>query len=208
MENIYTSHLSVVADSEPKPMKEGKLIIFCAPSGSGKTTLVRHLLGIYGDRFAFSVSATTREPRDGEKDGVHYHFLSREDFESKIANGEFVEYEEVYQGTYYGTLRSEIEKLWQAGKVVLFDVDVKGGLNLKKMYDGNALAIFVKIPDLETLRKRLEARQTETSKNIEKRMSKAAYELTFEDQFDVVIINDKLENACAETLCVVSDFLN
>jgi guanylate kinase len=184
-----------------------KLIIFCAPSGSGKTTLVRHLLSIYGEKMAFSVSATTREPRAGEIDGVHYLFLSKNDFENRISDGQFVEYEEVYQGNYYGTLRIEIEKLWKAGKIVLFDVDVKGGLSLKKIYGEKALAVFVRIPDLETLRMRLEARQTETSKNIEKRMSKAAFELTFEPQFDVTLINDRLESACAELEKIVADFL-
>jgi guanylate kinase len=207
METLSEDTQTLLLQDEKTNAITEKLIIFCAPSGSGKTTLVRHLLSIYGEKMAFSVSATTREPRAGEIDGVHYHFLSKVDFENKIADGQFVEYEEVYQGNYYGTLRSEIENLWKMGKIVLFDVDVKGGLSLKKIYGEKALAVFVRIPDLETLRTRLEARQTETSKNIEKRMSKAAYELTFEPQFDVTLINDRLENACAELEKIVADFL-
>jgi guanylate kinase len=188
-------------------MNQGKLIIFCAPSGSGKTTIVKHLLTKFGDKLAFSVSATTREPRISEVDGTHYYFLSKSIFEQKIVEGDFVEYEEVYQGTYYGTLKEELERLWSQGKIVLFDVDVKGGLSLKKYFGDNALAIFVKVPSLEILHQRLIARQTENSKSIEKRMQKAAYELGFENQFDTTLLNDELNTACKNSEILITNFL-
>ncbi len=188
-------------------MNQGKLIIFCAPSGSGKTTIVKHLLSQFGDKMAFSVSATTREPRVGEVDGTHYYFLSKALFEKKMAAGDFVEVEEVYQGTYYGTLKEELERLWNQGKIVLFDVDVKGGLSLKKFFGDNALAIFVKVPSLEILHQRLIARQTENSKSIEKRMEKAAYELSFESQFDATLLNDELNAACKNSEVLIKKFL-
>lgn len=188
-------------------MNQGKLIIFCAPSGSGKTTIVKHLLTKFGDKLAFSVSATTREPRVGEVDGTHYYFLNKALFEQKKEAGDFVEYEEVYQGTYYGTLKEELERLWNQGKIVLFDVDVKGGLSLKKYFGDNALAIFVKVPSLEILHQRLIARQTENNKSIEKRMEKAAYELSFENQFDTTLLNDELNTACKNSEVLIKNFL-
>lgn len=188
-------------------MNQGKLIIFCAPSGSGKTTIVKHLLTKFGDKLAFSVSATTREPRVGEVDGTHYYFLDKALFEQKKEAGDFVEYEEVYQGTYYGTLKEELERLWNQGKIVLFDVDVKGGLSLKKYFGDNALAIFVKVPSLEILHQRLIARQTENNKSIEKRMEKAAYELSFENQFDTTLLNDELNTACKNSEVLIKNFL-
>ncbi len=185
----------------------GKLIIFCAPSGSGKTTLVKHLLSKFEKKMAFSVSATTREPREGEINGLHYHFLSRETFEKMVEDDCFVEFEEVYTGTYYGTLKAELERLWAEEKIVLFDVDVKGGLRLKNIFGSAALSIFVKVPNLDVLEKRLIARETENAKSIEKRMAKAAFELSFEKDFDCVVLNDSLETACNETENLVMKFL-
>lgn len=187
-------------------MKQGKVIIFSAPSGSGKSTVVNHLLRVF-DCFAFSISATSRAPRGNERDGVEYYFISNEEFDRRVADGEFVEHEEVYAGTQYGTLKSEVSRLWSEGKVILFDVDVKGGVNLKRYFGDDALSVFVKAPSIEELRKRLELRGTDTPQAIEKRMSKACEELEYAPQFDVVLVNDILERclACAEK--TVSDFL-
>ena len=183
----------------------GKLIIFSAPSGSGKSTIISHLIN-RGFDFKFSISATSRKPRGEERDGVEYYFLSPEEFRRKIAAGEFVEYEEVYQDCFYGTLKSEIESKLNAGHNMLFDVDVKGGLNIKKFYGERALAIFIQPPSIEALRTRLEKRATDSPEMIEKRVSKAAWELEFAPKFDVVIVNDRLEEAQAETERVVREF--
>lgn len=186
---------------------EGKLIIFSAPSGSGKTTIVRHLLA-NNSNLGFSISATTRAPRgEHEKDGVDYYFLSVEDFRNKIANGEFAEWEEVYPGTYYGTLKSEIERLWTLGKQVLFDVDVKGGLALKEAYQDKALAVFVRVPSLEELENRLRERGTESEESLAKRVAKMKFELSFEPQFDVVLVNDQLEDTIAKAQSLVNQFI-
>lgn len=185
---------------------EGKLIIFSAPSGSGKTTIVRQLLA-NNSNLGFSISATTRAPRgDHEQHGIDYYFLSVADFRQKIEKGEFAEWEEVYPGTYYGTLKSEIERLWSLGKHVLFDVDVKGGLSLKEAYQEKALAVFVRVPSLEELENRLRARGTETEESLNKRIAKMKYELTFESKFDVVLINDQLDTAIAEAQDLVNQF--
>lgn len=186
---------------------EGKLIIFSAPSGSGKTTIVRHLLA-NNTHLGFSISATTRAPRGAhEQHGIDYYFLSVADFRQKIENGEFAEWEEVYPGTYYGTLKSEIERLWSLGKQVLFDVDVKGGLALKEAYQDKALAVFVRVPSLQELENRLRARGTETEESLKKRIAKMKFELTFESKFDVVLINDELETAIAKAQELVNQFI-
>lgn len=185
----------------------GKLIIFSAPSGSGKSTIIDYLLKC-GHKFAFSVSATSRKPRGREQNGVEYWFLSPEEFREKIANDEFVEYEEVYENCFYGTLKSEIDKKLERGENMLFDVDVKGGLNIKKYYAEKALSIFVQPPSINDLRKRLESRATDTPEMIEKRLNKAAWELEFASKFDVIIVNDELQKAQNETNIVIQDFLN
>ncbi len=187
---------------------QGKLIIFSAPSGSGKTTIVRHLLKAFPEKLAFSISACTREPRAHEVDGADYYFLSPETFREKIANGEFVEWEEVYRDNFYGTLRAEIERLWKSGRTVVFDVDVKGGLKLKEVYKDQALAIFVGVSSEEEIYKRLNARGTENEASLNRRMEKVRYESGFKDQFDVVLWNDRLEDTLAKAEVLVENFLN
>jgi len=186
--------------------KQEKLVIFSAPSGSGKTTLAKYLLAEL-PQLAFSVSAASRKMRAGEVDGKDYYFLSVEEFKKKVANKEFVEYEEVYPNHFYGTLFSEIERIWGEGKAVLFDVDVVGGANLKKIFKEKALAVFVRPPSLEILRERLQNRATDSAEAISTRLAKAEFEIAFEKQFDVVIVNDELEKAKAETLKTVKQFL-
>lgn len=183
-----------------------KLIIFSAPSGSGKTTLVRHLLD-QGFDLAFSVSCTSRAPRGTEQDGVEYYFLTPEEFRQRIDNDEFLEYEEVYPGKYYGTLKSEVERLSNQGHTVVFDVDVKGGINIKRYYGDRALSVFVQPPSIEELSRRLHGRGTDSEEVIQQRLSKAAYELTFAPEFDRIIVNDDLDVAKTETVRVVTEFL-
>ena len=185
----------------------GKAIIFSAPSGSGKTTLVKHLLSKNND-LSFSISACSRPKRENERKGKDYHFLSETDFKSKINNDEFIEWEEVYKGNYYGTLKSEIERVWNDGKHVIFDVDVVGGLNLKKYFKDQALAIFVKSPSIDTLARRLTERGSETLESLNKRIEKARSEMKYADQFDRIIINDDLDVAKLEAEKIVGDFLN
>ncbi len=187
-------------------MSTGKVIIFSAPSGSGKTTIVKHLLST-NSNLAFSVSATTRQPRPNEINGKDYYFLTNTDFLQRVQNNEFAEYEEVYPGTYYGTLRSEVERIWAEGKVVIFDVDVVGGLNLKRIWGRSALAVFVKPPSVAVLQNRLRARATETEQDLEKRINKALSELQFEPQFDVVLINDRLDETFENAQQLLQDFL-
>jgi len=177
---------------------EGKLIIFSAPSGAGKTTIVKRLLEKYGDKIAFSISASTREPRAGEVDGTDYYFISKEEFLHRIAKKEFVEFEEVYSGTFYGTLRSEIERIWEEGKAVIFDIDVIGGLHLKRKFGDNALAVFVQPPTLDVLIDRLRGRGTDSEEKLKERIEKADKELAYADKFDVILKNDNLEDACNE----------
>lgn len=184
-----------------------KVIIFSAPSGAGKTTVVRHLLTTRKD-MAFSVSATTRSPRTGEQDGKDYYFLSQAEFEDRIAEDAFVEWEQVYNGLFYGTLKAEVQRLWDEGKVVLFDVDVAGGINLKKIYGDKALSIFVKPPSLEVLETRLRARATESEEKLAERIAKAKTELEFENQFDRVLFNNKLGDALLEASILAERFIH
>ncbi|HRJ28753.1 MAG TPA: guanylate kinase [Cyclobacteriaceae bacterium] len=184
----------------------GKAIIFSAPSGSGKTTIVKHLLENNHD-LGFSISASTRDKRGRkEQDGKDYYFLSPEEFKKKIDNDEFIEWEEVYEGNYYGTLKSEIQRIWNEGKNVIFDVDVKGGLALKKYFGENALAIFVKVPSLEILEQRLVGRGTESHASLSQRLFKAKFEMTFADKFDVVLVNENLEKSLAEAQRLYNEF--
>lgn len=185
----------------------GKLIIFSAPSGSGKSTIINYLL-TKGLNLAFSVSATSRQPRGTEKDGVEYFFLTPDEFRAKIANNEFLEYEEVYTDKFYGTLKGPIEKQLEKGYNVVFDVDVVGGCNIKKYYGDRALSLFIQPPSVEELRKRLEGRGTDAPEVIESRIKKAEYELGFADKFDKVVINDDLEKAKEEALSTIKEFLN
>ncbi len=187
-------------------MKRGKLIIFSAPSGSGKSTLIRHLLQ-QGLPLRFSISATSRPPRGEEQDGREYYFLSPDEFRRRIAAGDFLEYEEVYRDRFYGTLRSEVERIRGRGETVVFDVDVVGGCNIREQYAGEALSIFVRPPSVEALRERLVTRATDAPEVIEDRLRKAEYELTFAPRFDVVILNDDLETAQGEVVRVVREFI-
>ncbi len=185
----------------------GKLIIFSAPSGAGKTTIVRHLLGKYPQDLAFSISASTRAPRGKEVDGEDYYFISKEDFLHKIAHHQFIEFEEVYSGTFYGTLRSEVERIWAEGKHVIFDIDVVGGLRLKSKFPEQALAIFVNPPSLEVLKERLSGRGTDSEEKLKERFAKAEHELSFADKFDVILNNFDLEEACQEAENLVIPFI-
>ncbi len=187
-------------------MDSGKLFVFSAPSGSGKTALVKHLLQ-QGLPLGFSISATSREPRGDEIDGKDYYFLSEEAFRQKIEEDAFIEYEEVYEGNFYGTLRSEIDRLWAEGKHVLFDIDVIGGLNVKAEYPEETLAIFVQPPSFEELEKRLRERNTETEDKIQQRLDKSATELTYSQDFDVILVNDDLTKAKREVVGLVKQFL-
>ncbi|PSR14064.1 MAG: guanylate kinase [Bacteroidetes bacterium] len=184
-----------------------KMLIFTAPSGAGKTTIVRHLLRTFPE-LAFSVSATTRPRRPYERDGYDYYFISPAEFQDKVAAGDFVEWEEVYEGLYYGTLHSEIDRLWAAGKHVIFDIEVKGARNLKNAYPAESLVVFVKPPSPEILFERLRARQTEDEESLAKRIARAAVELTYEQSFDRVLLNDDLAQALAEAEAITRDFLN
>lgn len=184
----------------------GKAIIFCAPSGSGKTTIVKHLLENNPD-LGFSISASTRDKRGRtEQDGKDYHFLTPDEFKEKIINHEFIEWEEVYEGNYYGTLKSEIDRIWNEGKNVIFDVDVKGGLKLKEYFGKHALAIFVKVPTMEMLEKRLRDRRTESPDSLSRRLFKANFEMSFQDEFDVVLVNEDLNKSLAEAQRLYDEF--
>lgn len=184
----------------------GKLVIFSAPSGSGKTTIVRELLKRF-PRFEFSISATSRAPRGSEQHGVDYYFLSHEEFLERAKRDEFVEWEEVYAGTCYGTLRSEIERIWQKGNVILFDVDVIGGINLKRKFGDDACSIFIMPPSVEELERRLRGRGTDSEEVILKRIAKAEFEISKAAEFDFTVVNDKLDIAVDETTQIVDNFL-
>lgn len=184
----------------------GKALIFSAPSGSGKTTIVKHLLKNNPD-LGFSISASTRDKRGRtEQDGQDYYFLTPEQFKRKIDQNEFIEWEEVYAGNFYGTLKTEIERIWQQGKNVIFDVDVKGGINLKKYFGDKALAIFVKVPSMEVLKQRLQERGTESEESLSRRLFKAKFEMTFQDKFDVVLVNEDLNRSLAEAQQLYDQF--
>ena len=187
----------------------GKLLIVSAPSGSGKSTIVHYLMEEHPEfRLAFSVSATSRPPRGEERDGVDYYFLSEEEFRRHIENNDFLEYEEVYEGRFYGTLKSQVEEKLAAGMNVVFDVDVKGGINIKRYYGAEALSIFIQPPSVEALRERLMNRKTDDMAQIEQRLANAEYEMSFAPQFDRVLVNDDLEMAKQKAVAVLKDFLD
>lgn len=188
-----------------QPHTDKKVVIFSAPSGAGKSTMIHHMLERF-PQLEFAISATSRAPRGTEQDGREYYFLSNEEFLRRAANGEFIEWEEVYAGTCYGTLRSETERIWDKGHVIVFDVDVKGGINLKKLFGDQALAIFIMPPSVEELRRRLEGRGTDAPEVIEKRVAKAEEELTYSDAFDCVLVNDRLQDAVAEAQRILTEF--
>lgn len=189
-------------------MAKGKLIIISAPSGCGKSTIINSIMskGLYN--LDFSVSATNRSPRPGEQHGVNYYFLTDEEFRSHIERGDFVEYEEVYPGRFYGTLRSEIESKCNAGQNVILDIDVKGGVNVKQLFGDKALSIFIQPPSIEALRQRLEKRATDTPEVIDQRVGRAEFELTFAPAYDRVVVNDDLDTAVAKTEEIISSFIN
>ena len=187
---------------------DNKVVIFSAPSGAGKSTIVYHLLGIHLE-LEFSISATSRAPRGQEQHGKEYYFYSADEFRKMIADDKFVEYEEVYAGSFYGTLRSEVERIWAKGHAIVFDIDVQGGVNLKKFFGDQALSVFIQAPSVEVLRERLVGRGTDTEEAIERRVAKAASEMEFAaGKFDYVLINDNLDTAKAEAERVIADFLN
>lgn len=189
-------------------MHKGKALIFSAPSGSGKTTIVKHLLST-NPKLGFSISACTRDKRGrNEENGKDYYFLSPEEFKRQIDEGAFIEWEEVYEGNFYGTLKEEVQRIWDEGKHVIFDVDVKGGLHLKEYFKDNALAVFVKVPSLETLESRLNDRSTDSVTSISRRVFKAKFEMSFEDKFDVSLVNENLEESLKNAQKLVDNFLN
>ena len=184
----------------------GKLVIFSAPSGSGKTTIVKELLKRF-DCFEFSISATSRQPRGQEQNGIDYHFMTNEEFKSRVERGEFVEWEEVYAGTCYGTLKSEMERIWAKGNVIIFDVDVMGGINLKRLFGEDACSVFIMPPSVEELQRRLRGRGTDTEEVIMKRIAKAEFELSKASEFDYTVVNDVLEDAVEQTVAIITKFL-
>jgi guanylate kinase len=185
-----------------------KVVIFSAPSGAGKSTVVNHLLGLHPE-LEFSISATSRAPRGQEQHGVEYYFFSADEFRQMIAEEKFVEYEEVYAGSFYGTLKSEVERIWAKGNTIIFDIDVQGGVNLKRIFGDQALSVFIQAPSVEILRERLIGRQTDTAEAIERRVAKAASEMEFAaGKFDYVLVNDDLATAKAEAEKVIAEFLN
>lgn len=188
--------------------KKGKLIIISAPSGTGKSTIIGELIKDTSLKLEFSISATTRAPRQGEVDGVNYYFLTLEQFQKAISNDEFAEYEEVYAGRYYGTLKKEIARITDNGNNVILDIDVKGGVNVKKMYGDDAVSIFITPPSIDTLRQRLTSRATDNAQEIEKRIAKAAFELGFADKFDKRVVNDDLTAAIEQTRSIIKEFIN
>lgn len=185
---------------------QGKLIIITAPSGSGKTSITQLLISKY-PKLAFSVSATTRSPRGEEKNGVEYYFMSIDEFRKKIDQKSFIEWEMVYEGKYYGTLKSELERMWIAGKIPMLDIDVHGAIHVQEKFEGDCLSIFIQPPSVTELKRRLESRGTETAESLATRVNKASYEMSFSHQFNKTILNDDLEKACAETEQVIKDFL-
>lgn len=200
---------SIAKENPLDKESKGRLLIFSAPSGSGKSTIVQWLMKEHPElNMHFSISCTTRAPRGTEQNGVEYFFISPAEFKEKIAQDAFVEYEEVYTDKYYGTLKSQVTEMTENGQNVVFDIDVKGGCNIKRQYGNKALSIFIQPPSIEELRRRLEGRATDAQEVIEQRLSKASYELTFAEKFDIVIVNDDLEKAKADTLNAINEFLN
>jgi guanylate kinase len=189
------------------PSHQNKLIIITAPSGSGKTSITRHLMQHF-PQLVFSVSAATRQPRGIEKDGVDYHFISTETFQQKIQHNEFIEWEMVYEGKYYGTLKSELEKIWNQNKIPVLDIDVKGAIHVQQQFPQTSLSLFIQPPSVEELKKRLQSRGTETAESLAARINKASYELSFKEHFNKVVVNDELQNACAEAENIVEAFIN
>ena len=187
---------------------ENKLVIIAAPSGAGKTSVTRHLLQALSNELAFSVSCATRPPRNYEKDKVDYYFISVDEFKERISNNEFIEWEMVYEGKYYGTLKTELERIWNMQKSPLLDVDVKGGINIQQQFPTSSLSLFIEPPSIEELEKRLKARGTESPESLLARLNKASYEMTFKSQFDKVVLNDSLERACKEAEEIVREFLH
>ena len=196
--------MTKIKDISPK----GKLIVFSAPSGSGKTTLVRHWLQQEELNLEFSISATSREKRDNETDGKDYYFLDAQAFKNRIKNDEFLEWEEVYRDNFYGTLKTEVKRIWAKGKNVIFDIDVSGGLRIKRKFPDQTIAIFVKPPSIDELKIRLKKRQTETNDKINMRIAKASAELATAPLFDVIVVNDDLDKAIEESYKLVSDYIN
>lgn len=184
-----------------------KIIVITAPSGAGKTSITRYLLNKYPGKLAFSISAATRQARGAEKNGVDYYFMSEEEFTNKIQHGEFVEWEMVYEGKYYGTLKSELQRIWSEGKVPLLDIDVKGAIHIQQQFAENTLSIFIEPPSIDELKKRLTSRGTETDDSLNARVNKASYELSFKHSFDQVIVNADLTTACAEAEKVIKEFI-
>lgn len=187
--------------------RKKKVIIIAAPSGAGKTSITRHLLSSLSNELAFSISAATRQPRNNEKNAVDYYFISVGEFKQRIEDNEFVEWEMVYEGKYYGTLKAELERIWKEGKSPLLDVDVQGGIHVQQQFPGTSLSLFIEPPSIEELKRRLEKRGTETLESLQARINKASYELSFKHNFDKIILNDKLETACLAAEKAVRDFL-
>ncbi len=188
--------------------KKGKLLIISAPSGTGKSTIIGQLIKDESLRLEFSISATTRQPRKGEEHGTHYYFLTLDEFKNAIERNEFAEYEEVYEGRFYGTLKREIERIMDKGNNVVLDVDVKGALSVKKIYRDKALAIFIQPPSVEVLRQRLVNRATDSAEEIDRRIAKAEYEMSFAPQFDCKVVNDVLDKAVEDTRAIIKSFIN
>ena len=186
---------------------KNKILIITAPSGAGKTSITKHLMQHFS-QLAFSVSAATRQARGMEKDGVDYHFISTEDFKQKIQHDEFVEWEMVYEGKYYGTLKAELQKIWEQNKIPVLDIDVKGAIHVRQQFPESSLSLFIEPPSVEELKKRLQSRGTETAESIAARVNKASYELSFKDHFNKIIVNDDLEKACAAAVEIVQEFIN
>jgi guanylate kinase len=189
------------------PSVQNKIIIITAPSGAGKTSITRHLLKTFPDKLAFSISAATRQPRSYEKNGMDYYFIQLDEFKHRIQNNEFVEWEMVYEGKYYGTLKKELERIWNENKIPLLDVDVKGAIHVQQQFPDSSLSLFIEPPSLEELKKRLQSRGTESDESLQARVNKATYELSFHDQFNKEIVNDDFERACGEAEKAIKQFI-